>query len=63
MLGEVRGYDKYFDVTTEYKIKGQYCDYGIKIDGQLSFLIEVKAIGIQLNDNHIFQAMSYAGNE
>jgi hypothetical protein len=63
MLGEVRGYDKYFDVTTEYKIKGQYCDYGIKIDGQLAFLIEVKAIGIQLNDNHLFQAMSYAGNE
>lgn len=63
MLGEVWGYDKYFDVTTEYKIKGQYCDYGIKINGQLSFLIEVKAIGVQLNDNHLFQAMSYAGNE
>lgn len=44
MLGEVWGYDKYFDVTTEYKIKGQYCDYGIKIDGQLVALIEVKAI-------------------
>jgi hypothetical protein len=28
MLGEVRGYGKYFDVTTEYKIKRQYCDYG-----------------------------------
>lgn len=63
MLWEVRGYDKYFDVTTEYKIKGQYCDYGIKLDGNLSFLIEVKAIGVTLNENHIFQAMSYAGNE
>lgn len=63
MLGEVWWYDKYFDVTTEYKIKGQYCDYGIKIDGQLVALIEVKAIWIDLNDNHIFQAISYAGNE
>ena len=63
MLGEVWWYDKYFDVTTEYKIKGQYCDYGIKIDNQLVALIEVKAIWIDLNDNHLFQAISYAGNE
>lgn len=63
MLGEVWGYDKYFDITTEYKIKGQFCDYGVKIDNQLRMLIEVKAIGIDLNDNHIFQAISYAGNE
>lgn len=28
MLGEVWWYDKYFDITTEYKIKGQFCDYG-----------------------------------
>ena len=63
MLGEVWWYDKYFDITTEYKIKGQFCDYGVKIDNKLRMLIEVKAIWIDLNDNHIFQAISYAGNE
>ncbi len=63
MLGEMLGYDKFFDVTTEYKIKGQFADYGVKIDDKLKFLIEVKAIGINLNDNHIFQAASYASTE
>ncbi len=63
MLGEMFGYDKFFDVTTEYKIKGQYADYGVKIDDKLTFIIEVKAIGVSLNDNHIFQAASYASTE
>jgi len=63
MLGEMFGYDKFFDVTTEYKIKGQYADYGVKIDDKLTFIIEVKAIGVSLNDNHIFQASSYASTE
>lgn len=63
MLGDVFGYDKFFDVTTEYKIKWQYADYGVKIDDKLAFLIEVKAIKVWLNDNHIFQAASYASTE
>ena len=63
MLGEMLGYDKFFDVTTEYKIKWQFADYGVKIDDKLKFLIEVKAVGINLNDNHIFQAASYASTE
>lgn len=63
MLGDIWGYDKFFDVTTEYKIKGQYADYGVKIDDKLRFIIEVKAISVSLNDNHIFQASSYASTE
>lgn len=60
LLGELWGYDKFFDVTTEYRIKGQFADYGVKIDDRLAFLIEVKSIGLALNENHIFQAASYA---
>lgn len=63
LLGEMWGYDKFFDVTTEYKIRSQYCDYGVKIDGKLKFLIEIKAISVDLNDNHLFQANSYASTE
>lgn len=63
LLWEVLWYDKFFDVTTEYKIKGQYADYGVKIDDRLAFLIEVKAVWVTLNDNHIFQASSYASTE
>ncbi len=63
ILGELLWYDKFFDVTTEYRIRWQFCDYWVKIDNKLAFLIEVKAITIDLNSNHIFQATSYAGNE
>lgn len=62
-LWEVLWYDKYFDVTTEYKIKWQYRDYWIIMNWKLTLLMEVKQIWLDLNENHIFQAISYAWNE
>lgn len=63
ILGEVLGFDKFFDVTTEYKIRGQYADYGIRIKDKIHAFIEVKAINIALNQNHLFQVASYAVHE
>jgi predicted type IV restriction endonuclease len=62
ILTDLFGYDKYEDVTREYAIKGQYCDLAVKIDGTLKFLIEVKAIGITLQDKHYQQALDYGAN-
>jgi len=62
-IGESLGYDKYNDITTEYKIKSNFCDYGIKIKGKLKFLIEVKKIGLKLNKKHIEQILTYSANE
>jgi hypothetical protein len=63
MLADVFGYDKYVEVTPEFSIRGTYCDLGIKIDGALQTLIEVKAIGLELKDNHVKQAIDYAANQ
>lgn len=63
MLADVFGYDKYSDVTSEYAIRGTYCDLAIKMDGQLQTLIEVKAIGLELKDAHVKQAIDYAANQ
>jgi predicted type IV restriction endonuclease len=63
MLAEVFGFDKYAEVTREYAIRGTYCDLATKIDGKLQTLIEVKAIGISLRDNHMKQAVDYAANQ
>jgi predicted type IV restriction endonuclease len=63
MLSAVLGYDKYSEITSEYAIRGTYCDLAIKIDGKLSLLIEVKAIGINLKDSHVKQAVDYAANQ
>jgi predicted type IV restriction endonuclease len=63
MLADVFGYDKYSELTSEYAIRGTYCDLAIKLDGKLSTLIEVKAIGIDLKESHIKQAVDYAANQ
>lgn len=63
LLGEVLGYDKYSEVTSEHQIRGTYCDLAVKLDGKLAWLIEVKAAGIELKDNHVKQAIDYAANQ
>jgi hypothetical protein len=63
ILQDVFGYDKYSDITSEYAIRGTYCDLAI-LDShkKISFLIEVKAISVALNDTHIKQALDYGAN-
>ena len=34
-----------------------YCDLAIKVDGKLRFLLEAKAIGLELKDDYIKQAL------
>ena len=63
MLAEIFGYDKYVEVSSEFSIRGTYCDLAIKLDGKLTLLIEVKAIGIDLKDQHVKQAVDYAANQ
>lgn len=63
MLADVFGYDKYSELTSEYAIRGTYCDLATKIDGALQTLIEVKAVGLELKDQHVKQAVDYAANQ
>jgi hypothetical protein len=63
MLAEIFGYEKYSEITSEYKIKNTYCDLAIKLDKKIRFLIETKAIGLELKHEHIKQAVDYGSNE
>jgi 2-hydroxy-3-keto-5-methylthiopentenyl-1-phosphate phosphatase len=63
MLADIFGYDKYSELTAEYAIKGTYCDLATKLDGKIAALIEVKAIGIELKEPHVKQAIDYAANQ
>lgn len=63
MMQDIFGYDKYSELTSEFAIRGTYCDLATKIDGVLQTLIEVKAIGLDLKDNHVKQAIDYAANQ
>ena len=63
MLCEGLGYDKYEDLTTEYQVKVDFADYGVRIDKQLMAFIEVKRCTQSLNEKHLRQVQSYAINE
>lgn len=63
MLEEIFGFDKYTEVTREFAIQGTYCDLAIKTSKKIEYLIEVKAIGLELNDKHLKQAVNYASRE
>lgn len=63
MLSEVFGYDKYTEITSECSIRGTWCDLAIKISGTFEYLIEVKAIGLELKDSYTKQAIDYSANQ
>lgn len=63
MLEEIFGFDKYSEITREYSIQGTYCDLAIKTGKRIEYLIEVKAVGIDLNEKHLKQAVNYASRE
>ncbi|MBL8751421.1 MAG: type I restriction enzyme HsdR N-terminal domain-containing protein, partial [Planctomycetes bacterium] len=63
LLSDLFGFDKYAEVTSEFAIRSTYCDLAIKIENKLRLLIEVKAIGITLNEKHVKQVVDYAANQ
>ena len=62
ILADVMGYDKYLEVTSEFSIRGTYCDLALKVEDKIQFLIEAKAVGIGLKDAHMKQACDYGAN-
>jgi hypothetical protein len=63
VMADVFGYDKYSELTGEHAIRGTFCDLAVKLDEKCVQIIEVKAIGIELNDRHVKQAIDYAANK
>jgi len=63
VLADIFGYDKYSEVTRELCIRGTFCDLATRIDGKFQMLIEVKAIGLELKEAHVKQAVDYAANQ
>lgn len=62
-LCDVLGYDKYEDLTTEYQVKGEFADYGVRIDKEMVAFIEVKRVTTKLAPKHLRQVEMYAVNE
>lgn len=63
ILSEVFGFQKYLEITREYAVRGTFCDLAIKIEDKIQYLIEVKAVGLTLKENHLKQAVDYGANK
>lgn len=59
-LHDVLGFEKYSEITTEFSIRGTYCDLAVKTGTKIHYLLEAKAIGVSLKERHLRQATGYA---
>ena len=62
-LCNVLGYEELVDIKTEYRIRDTYADYVIQTKRSKNFIVEVKAMQLDLNQRHIRQSVEYAVNE
>ncbi|MBM3476060.1 MAG: type I restriction enzyme HsdR N-terminal domain-containing protein [Armatimonadetes bacterium] len=62
MLGDVLGYDKYLEVTSEYQIRGRFADFVVKRDDKALLAVECKAISHELRERDLFQVVGYIAN-
>ena len=62
-LTKALGYEEIKDIKTEYRIAEKYADYVIQLGKKKHFIIEVKAISLDLTSKHLRQALDYAANE
>jgi hypothetical protein len=62
ILCDVFGYKKIEEITSEHGIKGTFADLAVKVGNAFRFLVEVKAINIELKESHVTQVVNYAAN-
>ena len=60
LLENILGYKQLEEIQNEWQNNGGFADYFIKIGKKSKIIIEVKRIGIRLNENHLRQAHGYA---
>lgn len=63
MMADILGYEKYVEISTEFAVKGTYVDLAVKVGNEIHFLVEAKAIGVELKDLHVRQAIDYGANQ
>jgi hypothetical protein len=62
ILADIFGYKKIEEITSEHAIKGTFADLAVKVGNAFRFLVEVKAINIELKESHVTQVVNYAAN-
>ncbi len=47
---DVLGYDLFSEITKEFQVRDRYCDIAIKLNGEVRYLVEAKAMPLTLSD-------------
>jgi hypothetical protein len=55
ILGDMLGFDPFFDVTTESRVRGPSADYAVLSEGRLQFLMVVKPLGVLPHAAHLLR--------
>lgn len=55
MLGDMLGFDPFFEVTADSSVRGPHADYAILLDGRLQLLLMVKPLGVLPNAAHLLR--------
>jgi hypothetical protein len=63
ILREGLGYSDYGDLSAEHPVRGEFADYGIRIDQQLIAFVEMKRATTKLGVRHLRQVELYAMHE
>lgn len=63
LLSRVFGFEELEEIKTEFAIRGTYVDYLVQSKKKIHFIVEVKAISLNLNEKHLRQAIGYCANE
>ncbi len=59
---EALGFDRFSDLNVEYRVRHEFVDYGLQVDGKIVAFVEVKRVAQRLNDRHLSQVLAYATN-
>ncbi|MDQ7052504.1 MAG: type I restriction enzyme HsdR N-terminal domain-containing protein [candidate division KSB1 bacterium] len=57
VLAELFGYDHFKDITAEFLKDGRFCDLAIRFDDQVHILCEVRAVAMDLTENHLSEVI------
>ena len=63
ILREGLGYSDYGDLSAEHPVRGEFADYGLRIDQQLVAFVEMKRATTKLGLRHLRQVELYAMHE
>lgn len=58
-LVEGLGFDRFRDLATEFQVRGNFVDYGLRVDGELVAFVECKSVGTKLGERHLRQVKGY----